>query len=161
VALLVASLRMHMAHDLRCQHQQVMSLAMELPMSQSQTAMMPAVAWAGSGVNLDEEVDDLVALLLEHATYPGVLAEHLAKALAVASMGPNHLWQDLGLGDRAQLNALMQEHFTSLKVLNARNMRWKKFLYRMLCERAEILICRSPHCEQCEEQQACFSPEAA
>jgi nitrogen fixation protein NifQ len=114
--------------------------------------------WSGS-VNMDDEIDDLVGLLLEHATYPGLLAEHLARALAVASMGPNHLWQDLGLGDRAQLNALMQEHFTSLKALNARNMRWKKFLYRMLCERAEILICKSPHCEQCEEMAVCFGPE--
>lgn len=112
---------------------------------------VPPTNWA-----LDEEVEDLAALLLEHASHPGVLAQHLAQALAVASMGPNHLWEDLGLASRAQLNALMQEHFTSLKALNAHNMRWKKFLYRMLCERADILICKSPHCEQCDEQARCF-----
>lgn len=111
---------------------------------------------AHASVSLDEEVDDLVALLLEHATYPGVLAHHLAHALAVASMGPNHLWEDLGLGSRDQLNALMQEHFTSMKALNAHNMRWKKFFYRSLCERAEVLICKSPHCEQCEDKPQCF-----
>jgi nitrogen fixation protein NifQ len=110
-----------------------------------------------AGMPLDDEVEDVVALLMEHATYPGVLALHLAQALAVACMGPNHLWQDLGLSDRAQLNALMQEHFTSLKVLNVHNMRWKKFLYRLLCERADILICKSPHCEQCEDQPQCFA----
>jgi nitrogen fixation protein NifQ len=104
----------------------------------------------------DDEVDDLVVLLMEHATYPGVLAHHLALALAQASMGPNHLWEDLGLGGREQLNALMQEHFTSLKLLNSGNMRWKKFLYRLLCERADILICKSPHCEQCEDVGICF-----
>jgi nitrogen fixation protein NifQ len=105
---------------------------------------------------LDDEVQDVIALLLEHATYPGVLAQYLAQGLAVACMGPNHLWQDLGFTDRAQLNALMQEHFTSLKALNVHNMRWKKFFYRTLCERAEILICKSPHCEQCEDQPLCF-----
>jgi len=117
----------------------------------------PSVPWHVDGhLAHDEEVADLVALLLEHASYPGVLAQHLARALAVACMGPNHLWQDLGLGDRAQLNALMQEHFTSLKQLNQHNMRWKKFLYRALCERADILICKSPHCAQCDEVSVCF-----
>lgn len=111
------------------------------------------------GVSLDEEVEDLVALLLEHASHPGVLATHLARALAEASMGSRHLWEDLGLASRAQLNALMQEHFTTLKALNVNNMRWKKFFYRALCERAEILICKSPHCEQCEDQPQCFEPE--
>ncbi len=106
---------------------------------------------------LVDEVQDLIALLMEHASHPGVLAAHLARAVAVASMGPNHLWEDLGLGSRDQLNALMQEHFTALKVLNAHNMRWKKFLYRMLCERAELMICKSPHCEQCEDKVQCFA----
>jgi nitrogen fixation protein NifQ len=111
---------------------------------------------AMTDVSHDEEVEDVYALLMEHASHPGVLSQHLARALAQASMGPNHLWEDLGLGNRDQLNALMQEYFTALKVLNAKNMRWKKFLYRMLCERADVLICKSPHCEQCEDQPKCF-----
>lgn len=108
---------------------------------------------------LNEEVDDLAALLAEHASHPGILATHLARAIAMAAMGPNHLWEDLGLGSRDQLNALMQEHFTALKALNVQNMRWKKFFYRTLCERADILICKSPHCEQCEDKAKCFEPE--
>ena len=106
-----------------------------------------------------DEIDDLMVLLLEHASHPGVLARHLACAIAVASMGPNHLWEDLGLRDRDQLNALMQEHFTALRQRNAHNMRWKKFLYRLLCERADILICKSPHCAQCDDQPQCFEPD--
>lgn len=129
-----------------------------LPGHLGEAASHPGVvSWApAAGVSMDEEVQDLVLLLMEHATYPGVLARHLAQALAQASMGPRHLWEDLGLGSRDQLNALMQEHFTSLKALNAKNMRWKKFFYRALCERAEVLICKSPHCEQCEDQPQCF-----
>ena len=38
------------------------------------------------GVSLDEEVEDLVQLLMEHATHPGILSDHLARALAVACM---------------------------------------------------------------------------
>jgi len=133
---------------------------MEAVMNKVQTSHSTQPVWAApGGVSVDEEVEDLVVLLLAHATYPGVLAQHLARALAVASMGPNHLWQDLGLGDRGQLNALMQEHFTALKVRNAGNMRWKKFFYRQLCEQADILICKSPHCEQCEDKTICFEPD--
>jgi len=111
---------------------------------------------AAEGGRHDDEIEDLVLLLMEHATYPGMLSHHLARALAEASMGPNHLWEDLGLLNRVQLNELMQEYFTSLKALNVNNMRWKKFFYRRLCERAEILICKSPHCEQCEDKPQCF-----
>lgn len=128
-----------------------------LPAQVRQPPSQPGLSWqADAGGQHDDEIEDLVALLMEHATYPGVLSHHLARALAEASMGPNHLWEDLGLVNRVQLNELMQEHFTSLRVLNVNNMRWKKFFYRMLCERADILICKSPHCEQCEDQPQCF-----
>jgi nitrogen fixation protein NifQ len=148
---------------------QTKSLPIQIPVhaSGSGSVSIPAasVTWATQATGpwqppanalADDEVQDVIALLMEHATYPGVLAQYLAQGLAVACMGPNHLWQDLGFTDRAQLNALMQEHFTSLKALNVHNMRWKKFFYRTLCERADILICKSPHCEQCEDQPLCF-----
>ena len=128
-----------------------------LPVPVREHSSQPALSWQADGSGrYDDEIEDLVALLVEHATYPGVLSRHLARALAEASMGPNHLWEDLGLASREQLNALMQAYFTSLKALNVNNMRWKKFFYRTLCERADILICKSPHCEQCEDKPQCF-----
>ena len=57
------------------------------------------------------------------------------------------------------INTLMQRHFPALKARNSQNMRWKKFLYREICERAQVLICKSPHCESCEEVSVCFAPE--
>jgi nitrogen fixation protein NifQ len=122
------------------------------------------VSWRPAGMSdagpdMSEEIEDVRQLLLEHATFPGVLSEHLARAVASASMGPNHLWQDLGFTDRGQLNAFMSTYFNALMALNHKNMRWKKFFYRMLCERAEVLICKSPHCEQCEDQPKCFEPD--
>jgi nitrogen fixation protein NifQ len=65
----------------------------------------------------------------------------------------------MGLPSRDALNALMQDRFASLKALNANNMRWKKFLYRELCVRADVLICKSPSCDQCVDEPVCFGAE--
>ena len=108
-----------------------------------------------------EEFDDLVGLLLDHRTYLDEPSRWLAHAIATAAMADNHLWQDLGLSHRAELSRLMQAHFTSLAQLNAGDMKWKKFLYRQLCERAGLTICRSPSCGVCSDYAQCFGPEDA
>ena len=106
------------------------------------------------------EFDDLVALLLAHQTTPAPDSRWLAHAIATASRADNHLWQDLGLPSRVELNALMQTRFTALKEKNSGDMKWKKFFYRQLCEQAEVLICKSPSCTNCSDYAACFGPEA-
>lgn len=110
----------------------------------------------------DDEVDDLVGLLLAHADpLAGAPAEieRVALTVAVASLGDNHLWQDLGLASRAELSALMRRWFPALVARNDRDMKWKKFLYRQLCEREQVLICKSPSCTVCSDIQVCFGPE--
>jgi nitrogen fixation protein NifQ len=106
-----------------------------------------------------DEFDDLVALLLAHQTIDAPDSRWLAHAIATASMADNHLWQDLGLPSRVELNALMQTRFTALKTKNAGDMKWKKFFYRQLCEAAEVLICKSPSCAICCDYPVCFGPE--
>ncbi|OHC69577.1 MAG: hypothetical protein A3H93_02765 [Rhodocyclales bacterium RIFCSPLOWO2_02_FULL_63_24] len=106
-----------------------------------------------------DEFDELVALLLAHDARPGPDSRWLACAVATASMADNHLWQDLGLPSRAELNTLMQTRFTALKLKNAGDMKWKKFFYRQLCEQAEVLICKSPSCAACNDYGVCFGPE--
>lgn len=106
-----------------------------------------------------DEFDDLVALLLAHQTSDAPDSRWLAHAVATASMADNHLWQDLGLPSRVELNALMQTRFTALKQMNAGDMKWKKFFYRQLCEQAEVLICKSPSCANCCDYSLCFGPE--
>ncbi|WP_374317077.1 nitrogen fixation protein NifQ [Aquabacterium sp.] len=108
---------------------------------------------------LADEIADVARLLQEYAADDSPTTRMLIARIAECSMGPNHLWQDLGLTDRAELNTLMQRHFPALKARNSQNMRWKKFLYREICERAQVLICKSPHCESCEEVSVCFAPE--
>ena len=106
-----------------------------------------------------DEFDDLVELLRDHAIDQSDEARLLGRIIAHACLGQNHLWQDLGLPDRQALNHLMRDFFPTLHARNAGNMRWKKFFYRQLCERAQVPICKSPSCGDCCDYQACFGPE--
>lgn len=106
-----------------------------------------------------DEYDDLVALLLEHRADDSDAIRWLAHAIATASLRNNHLWQDLGLPERKALSRLMIENFPSLAALNSADMKWKKFFYRQLCEKAEVLICKSPNCKVCDDHALCFGPE--
>jgi nitrogen fixation protein NifQ len=83
----------------------------------------------------------------------------MARIIAVASMGFNHLWQDLGLDSRQSLRELMQSCFPELVVMNSQNMRWKKFFYRQQCSLGGNFVCRSPSCDECVERASCFAPE--
>ena len=110
----------------------------------------------------DDEVADLVALLVEHADPAAGSAheiERVALTLAVASLGDNHLWQDLQLPSRTELSALMRHWFPALVAKNHADMKWKKFLYKQLCEREELFICKAPSCEVCTDRPVCFGPE--
>jgi nitrogen fixation protein NifQ len=108
-----------------------------------------------------DEFEDVVALLQDHRSIADETSEWLARAIATASMASDHLWQDMGLPARAVLNALLAEHFTPLYLKNVGDMKWKKFFYRQLCERAQVPICRSPSCSTCVDFTYCFGPEEA
>ena len=115
-----------------------------------------AEAEARQGV---DEFDDLLNLLLSHQTTTAPDSRWLAHAIATASMADNHLWQDLGLPGRVELNTLMQTRFTAFKDKNSGDMKWKKFFYRQLCEAAGVLICKSPSCANCCDYSHCFGAE--
>ncbi len=106
-----------------------------------------------------DEYDDLLGLLLEHASSPE--AEHYAREIATACLGENHLWQDMGLPDRQCLSDLFETHFNALYVGNSANMKWKKFLYKQLCDKLEVSACRSPSCGICADYENCFGPEVS
>jgi nitrogen fixation protein NifQ len=102
------------------------------------------------------EEADLRVLLLDHAPHPGDVTLWLAHIVARRALKPGHLWQGLGLDERAQLSQLMTRHFPTLADQNVHNMRWKKFFYRQLCGREGIPICKSPVCGDCPDYRACF-----
>lgn len=100
--------------------------------------------------------------LLGANTTPGLggqEARWLAAMVARRSLQPSHLWQDLGLTARSDLSGLLNRHFAPLAALNTRDMKWKKFFYRQMCESEGISICKSPVCEQCNDFSNCYGPE--
>jgi len=107
-----------------------------------------------------DEFDEIVELLLEHRADKSEQERWLSYAIATASMGENHLWQDMGLPSRKVLSELLNTHFPTLAAKNKGDMKWKKFFYRQLCERAGVPICKSPHCADCCDFRVCFGPES-
>lgn len=106
-----------------------------------------------------DEFHDLLDLFAEHANPASDECRWVGFAVATASMGENHLWQDMGLPDRRSLSRLIEENFSSLFARNVGDMKWKKFFYRQLCEKAEVLICKSPSCDICVDYHECFGSE--
>ena len=109
----------------------------------------------------EDEIQDLVSLLLEHRASDSEETTWLAYALAMGCMGGNHLWQDMGLSGRQALSDLLKQNFTTLFDKNTGNMKWKKFFYKQLCDRAEVNLCKAPSCQVCDDYNKCFGPEDA
>lgn len=106
-----------------------------------------------------DEYDDLLALILDHRSDDTDETRWLAGALAAACLGNNHLWQDLGLADRQELSDLLRSRFSALHARNSGNMKWKKFFYKQLCDRAGVNACRAPSCQVCDDYRNCFGSE--
>ena len=83
----------------------------------------------------------------------------MAEIVTTACMANDHLWQDLGLWSREYLSRLMKQNFPALAAKNVHDMKWKKFLYKQLCEQEGINACRAPSCEYCADYLNCFGPE--
>lgn len=106
-----------------------------------------------------DEVGDLVRLMLIDKAGDSPSEVWMAQVVASGCMGSDHLWQDLGLWSRADLTELMRRNFPSLAGRNVKDMKWKRFLYKQLCEAEGIYTCRVPSCEACVDYHVCFGPE--
>lgn len=127
--------------------------------SLSPPSAVVASSLASSGHGWDE-FEDLIALLMAHALDQNMNTYALARLIAgTCCSGANHLWQDLKLSSRAELSQLMRDYFPALVAKNSRDMKWKKFFYRQLCEQENVLICKSPSCGVCVDYELCFGPE--
>ncbi len=107
----------------------------------------------------DDEEDQLRQLLTAHQASSEPEAIWLTAMITRRSMSGDHLWQDLGLLDRDDLNRLMRERFPGLAARNVANMKWKKFFYRMLCELEGFTLCTAPTCRECCDFDNCFGAE--
>ncbi|VFU09225.1 nitrogen fixation protein NifQ [Methylocella tundrae] len=108
----------------------------------------------------DDEEEQLQGLLTSHQADAAPESVWLTAIVTRRSMLDNHLWQDLGLFDRGDLNRLMSERYPVIAVRNASNMKWKKFLYRSLCEMEGFTLCTAPSCQECSDFDNCFGDES-
>ncbi|MDP1969484.1 MAG: nitrogen fixation protein NifQ [Methylobacter sp.] len=118
---------------------------------------------APSGSKLDFsrllEKDDLVNLL-KHFSKPDIIEiDWIIGVIVAGSLGSDHLWQDLGLWSRSQLSAMLQYNFPELAAKNDKDMKWKKFIYKQLCEAEGLYLCRVPSCEVCIDYPKCYGSE--
>ncbi len=105
------------------------------------------------------EVNELKELLQNHRDINIIGSAEMVEIVAMGCLGNDHLWQDLGLWSRPQLSVLMKTNFPTLAARNVKDMKWKKFLYKQLCETEGIYVCRAPSCDVCADYIKCFSPE--
>jgi len=108
---------------------------------------------------MTEDYAELLSLLREHRRDDSKETESVARAIASGCAGENHLWEDMGLANREMLSQLIRHHFTTLYYKNSANLRWKKFFYKQLCDRAEARLCKAPSCGVCNDYSLCFGQE--
>lgn len=121
--------------------------------------VIPGDSSEDSAAGRKEEIVDLVKLLSAHRANASKSELWMVTIVATACLGKDHLWQDLGLWRRADLTRLMQVNFPALSEKNSRDMKWKNFLYKQLCESEGIYVCRAPTCDECADFEKCFGPE--
>lgn len=83
----------------------------------------------------------------------------LARVIAARAAQPGHLWVAMGFFERPQLSAAIGRHLPALLAANDKKMRWKKFLFKQVCEFSGGKMCKSPVCGDCSDYALCFAPE--
>lgn len=134
--------------------------------SQMMSHHFPTVKWpvslADHGDDLDvsrtDERKDLIDLIWRYRLHDAA-APWIAQIIAAGCMGSEHLWRDLGLWSRDDLSELIRFNFPALAMKNSRDMKWKKFFYKLLCAQEGVYTCRAPSCDVCVDYMTCFGPQ--
>jgi len=108
--------------------------------------------------------EDILGILLSHTPVGGdsgdlFVATLLCKILAARAAHPGHLWVAMGLFERAQLTAAIQRHLPTLAGANSQNMRWKRYLFKQVCDLNGGVMCKSPNCGVCSDYSLCFADD--
>ena len=109
-----------------------------------------------------ERSSELLAIILSHLPVapghsPLLSSVWLAHSLAARAAFPGHLWVAMGLFKRPQLTSAIRRHFPSLAAANHQNMRWKRYLYKQVCDRNGGIMCKAPNCGLCSDYELCFA----
>lgn len=113
----------------------------------------------GRAIAIEPEEQSVRDILGIYSSDAGRLQTHFIAMVARRCQSPHHLWQDLGLRSRAELRTLMTRRFAPLARKNSQDMKWKKFLYRMICGAEGFSLCAAPVCSDCDEFHVCFGAE--
>jgi nitrogen fixation protein NifQ len=105
------------------------------------------------------EKEDLVNLLKQYSRRNTLEMDSMIAIIVAGCLGSDHLWQDLGLWSRSQLSAMLHYNFPELAAKNDQDMKWKKFLYKQLCEAEGLYLCRAPSCNVCIDYPKCYGSE--
>lgn len=91
--------------------------------------------------------------------WPQFASLAMARIIAGRATHPGHLWVAMGLFERPELSAAIGRHLPSLLTANDKGMRWKRYLFKQVCELNGGLMCKSPVCGDCSDYALCFAPE--
>lgn len=108
--------------------------------------------------------EEVLSLLLEHVPTTQdpqriSVATYLCHILAARAAHPGHLWVAMGLFDRTELTAAIRRHLPTLATANNQNMRWKRYLYKQVCDRNGGTLCKAPSCGACSDYFLCFADD--
>jgi nitrogen fixation protein NifQ len=120
-----------------------------------------AASWCAKAEQPEDEEAAMVRdLLLANRSSESDISRWLSAMVARRAMEPNHLWEDLGLRDREELTRLLDRHFAPIACKNTKNMKWKRFFYRSMCEDDGFVMCSTPVCTQCADFHRCYGDES-
>lgn len=113
---------------------------------------------------VQEPNQDLLKILLAHVpcdTTGGMQqpAAWLARILAARAALPGHLWLAMGFFERQELTSAIRRLLPTLAAANQQGMRWKRFLFKQVCDGTGGTMCKSPNCGVCSDYALCFAPD--
>jgi nitrogen fixation protein NifQ len=114
--------------------------------------------------SLPQPNDEIRAIVTAYVPQQGSavaqsMARWLAAMITARSAHPGHLWVSMGLFHRPELTAAIRRHLPSMAAANNKGMRWKRFLFKTLCDQSGAMLCKSPNCGECSDYALCFAPE--
>jgi len=110
---------------------------------------------------LEKYNSEVLSILLSHVRKDNDLNQAfisrcLARIIATRTALPGHLWVAMGLTERPQLTAAIRRHLPTLAEANNQNMRWKRYLYKQVCDLNGGVMCKAPNCGVCSDYHLCF-----
>jgi len=71
-------------------------------------------------------------------------------------------WSPLGVDGLLRALAAdrrIRRHLPTLAAANNKGMRWKRYLFKQVCEMNGGMMCKSPNCGDCSDYTLCFAAD--